>query len=78
MHYSVSPKQGEEGEARLELEADKLRRREVPCLPVELFDRCRLLKRGLTPSTNKAKGYSVALHDCCSAVACRGEMSMEE
>ena len=47
MRYS-EPNEGEE-EAELEkLEADKLRR-EVPCLPDELFDRLPdFLKRGLT------------------------------
>lgn len=52
MRYS-EPNEGEE-EAELEkLEADKLRR-EVPCLPDELFDRLPdFLKRGLTHVRNK-------------------------
>lgn len=52
MRYS-EPNEGEE-EAELEkLEADKLRR-EVPCLPDELFDRLpNFLKRGLTHVRNK-------------------------
>lgn len=52
MRYS-EPNEGEE-EAELEkLEADKLRR-EVPCLPDELFDRLAdFLKRGLTHVRNK-------------------------
>ena len=52
MRYS-EPNEGEE-EAELEkLEADKLRR-EVPCLPGELFDRLPdFLKRGLTHVRNK-------------------------
>lgn len=52
MRYS-KPNEGEE-EAELEkLEADKLRR-EVPCLPDELFDRLPdFLKRGLTHVRNK-------------------------
>lgn len=52
MRYS-DPNEGEE-EAELEkLEADKLRR-EVPCLPDELFDRLPdFLKRGLTHVRNK-------------------------
>ncbi len=52
MRYS-GPNEGEE-EAELEkLEADKLRR-EVPCLPDELFDRLPdFLKRGLTHVRNK-------------------------
>ena len=52
MRYS-EPNEGEE-EAELEkLEADKLRR-EVPCLPDELFDRLPdFLKRGLTHGRNK-------------------------
>ena len=52
MRYS-EPNEGEE-EAELEkLEADKLRR-EVPCLPDELFDRLLdFLKRGLTHVRNK-------------------------
>ena len=52
MRYS-EPNEGEE-EAELEkLEADKLRR-EVPCLPDELFDRLPdFLKRGLTHVCNK-------------------------
>lgn len=52
MRYS-EPNEGEE-EAELEkLEADKLRR-EVPCLPDELFDRLPdFLKRGLTRVRNK-------------------------
>lgn len=52
MRYS-EPNEGE-GEAELEkLEADKLRR-EVPCLPDELFDRLPdFLKRGLTHVRNK-------------------------
>ena len=51
MRYS-EPNEGEE-EAELEkLEADKLRR-EVPCLPDELFDRLPdFLKRGLTHVRN--------------------------
>lgn len=54
MRYS-EPNEGEE-EAELEkLEADKLRR-EVPCLPDELFDRLPdFLKRGLTHVRNKRK-----------------------
>ena len=62
MRYS-EPNEGEE-EAELEkLEADKLRR-EVPCLPDELFDRLPdFLKRGLMHVRNKREGYSVALHD---------------
>lgn len=54
MRYS-EPNEGEE-EAELEkLEADKLRR-EVPCLPDELFDRLPdFLKRGLTHVRNKCE-----------------------
>ena len=59
MRYS-EPNEGEE-EAELEkLEADKLRR-EVPCLPDELFDRLPdFLKRGLTHVRNK-RGRDILL-----------------
>ena len=50
--YSDSGEEGEEAELE-KLEADKLRR-EVPCLPDELFDRLPdFLKRGLTHVRNK-------------------------
>ena len=50
--YSDSGEEGEEAEIE-KLEADKLRR-EVPCLPDELFDRLPdFLKRGLTHVRNK-------------------------
>ena len=50
--YSDSGEEGEEAEIE-ELEADKLRRN-VPCLPDELFDRLPdFLKRGLTHVRNK-------------------------
>ena len=60
MRYS-EPNEGEE-EAELEkLEADKLRR-EVPCLPDELFDRLPdFLKRGLTHVRNKRERDSLLL-----------------
>lgn len=52
MRYS-EPNEGEEEVALEKLEADKLRR-EVPCLPDELFDRLPdFLKRGLTHVRNK-------------------------
>ncbi|WP_368330746.1 DUF3987 domain-containing protein [Phocaeicola vulgatus] len=52
MRYS-EPNEGEEEAELEELEADKLRR-EVPCLPDELFDRLPdFLKRGLTHVRNK-------------------------
>lgn len=52
MRYS-EPNEGEEDAELEKLEADKLRR-EVPCLPDELFDRLPdFLKRGLTHVRNK-------------------------
>lgn len=52
MRYS-EPNEGEEEAGLEKLEADKLRR-EVPCLPDELFDRLPdFLKRGLTHVRNK-------------------------
>ena len=52
MRYSDSGEEGEEAEIE-KLEADKLRRN-VPCLPDELFDRLPdFLKRGLTHVRNK-------------------------
>lgn len=69
MRYS-EPNEGEE-EAELEkLEADKLRR-EVPCLPDELFDRLPdFLKRGLTHVRNKRERDILLLSMITNISAC--------
>ncbi len=75
MRYS-EPNEGEE-EAELEkLEADKLRR-EVPCLPDELFDRLPdFLKRGLTHVRNKRERDILLLSMITNISGCLPGMRM--
>ena len=75
MRYS-EPNEGEEEVELEKLEADKLRR-EVPCLPDELFDRLPdFLKRGLTHVRNKRERDILLLSMITNISGCRPGVRM--